>query len=190
MEETWRGGTYALLGRLLAAAPEEGVVDQLVGIQAEGLEDEGIQGAWVELSRRAEQSEPQPLLDEYDALFVGLGRGELVPYASWYRTGFLMERPLLEVRAALHRLGIARHESVSEPEDHIAVLCETMAVLIGDPDFSLEREREFFADHLSPWAGDFFSDLESAKSARFYRAVGRLGGQFMDLEEQCLSMSV
>ena len=73
VEETWRGGTYALLGRLLAAAPEQGVLDQLVGIQAEGLEDEGIQGAWAELSRHAKQSEPQSLLDEYNALFVGLG---------------------------------------------------------------------------------------------------------------------
>lgn len=189
MEETWRSGTYSLLGRLLTNAPDPALLEQLASIQADERDAESLQGAWAELARRANESERQALVDEYNALFIGLGRGELVPYASWYRTGFLMERPLAEVRAALQQLGIERRGEVSEPEDHISVLCETMAMLIGDPDFSVPRERDFFTAHLAPWGKRFFADLESAKAARFYRSVGRLGGRFMDLEQRCLSMS-
>jgi TorA maturation chaperone TorD len=188
LEETWRSGTYSLLGRLLTAAPDAALLEQLASIEVDELDAEGLQGAWAELSRRAHDSDPQPLVNEYNALFIGLGRGELVPYASWYRTGFLMERPLAEVRAALQQLGVERQDQVSEPEDHIAVLCETMAMLIADSDFSLSRERAFFSDHLAPWGQRFFADLETAKTARFYRSVGRLGVQFMDIELRCLSM--
>ena len=63
-------------------------------------------------------------------LTLEIGRGELVPFASYYRTGFLNEKPLAKLRGDMARLGIARAESVKEPEDHIAALCEMMAGLI------------------------------------------------------------
>ncbi len=159
-------------------------------IEADGAETGGLASAWAGLGREARQNTPDDLEVEYNDLFIGLGRGELVPYASWHRTGFIMDQPLAALRADLRRLGIERSEHVSEPEDHIAALCETMAILVGGSEYDAATERTFFSDHLAPWAGAFFSQLEDAKTARFYRAVGRLGVEFIELEKECLAMSM
>ena len=45
---------------------------------------------------------------EYFDLFIGLGRGELLPYGSYYLTGFLHERPLARLREDLEP---ARHRA-------------------------------------------------------------------------------
>jgi TorA maturation chaperone TorD len=183
-EERLRAATYSLLGRLLARAPEAPLLEQLA--QAEGdLAEEGLEGAWAELSQAARRAELSALDDEYHALFIGVGRGELVPFGSWYITGFLMERPLSELRDELRLLGIERCADVHEPEDHIGALCDVMALLISDPGYQLEAQRGFYTRHLSLWAGDFFKDLERAKCACFYRSVGRLGRAFLILEERC-----
>ncbi len=89
----------------------------------------------------------------------------MLPYASYYLTGFLHERPLARVREDFDRLGIARAEKVSEPEDHIAILCEVMAGLAGgafEADFA--EQAKFFERHLKPWAARLFADLELSKS--------------------------
>ena len=131
-----------------------------------------------------------PLSDEYQALFVGVGRGELVPYGSWYMTGFLMEKPLGELRRDLARLGIERQQQVREPEDHAAALCEVMALLISDPDFAEDEQAPFFKRHVGAWMGTFFRDLEKAKAAEFYRPVGHFGYAFLDVEQRYLSFTV
>ncbi len=122
------------------------------------------------------RSSPDAVRREYDDLFIGLVRGEVLPYASYYLTGFLNEKPLALLRRDMARLGIARTPDVQEPEDHIASICEMMAGLIrgrfGGP-VGLTAQREFFAAHLAPWAEHFFGDLEGAKNARFLRARGR-----------------
>ncbi len=125
--------------------------------------------------------------DEFHDLFIGLGRGEVVPYASWYLTGFLMEKPLAALRHTLGHLGIERQAHVYEPEDHAAALCETMAVLICNADeFGFDNQCEFFRRHVEPWMGRFFGDLQQSKSARFYRVVGQLGEHFVDFERNYL----
>ena len=127
---------------------------------------------------------------EFFNLFVGVGRGDVLPYASYYLTGFLHERPLARVREDLDRLGIARAGGTSEPEDHIAILCEVMAGLAGgtfEADFA--EQAKFFERHLKPWAGRLFVDLELAKQATFYRAVGRVGRIFMELESEAFALS-
>jgi TorA maturation chaperone TorD len=123
-------------------------------------------------------------------LFIGLGRGEVVPYGSWYATGFLMERPLAELRDDLREIGVERQPGVHEPEDHAGALCDTMALLIsGDPPAPLEAQQRFYARHLEPWLPRFFADLQRAASARFYRAVGRLGGHFVAVETQAFRVT-
>jgi TorA maturation chaperone TorD len=127
--------------------------------------------------------------DEFHDLFIGLGRGELMPYASWYLTGFLMERNLGLLRDDLARLGIERDPSVVEPEDHMAALCEVMLLLIREGrDF--EEQARFFDRHLARWCGAFFADLSGAKSAIFYRNLGRFGTAFFQLEQRYFSMQV
>jgi TorA maturation chaperone TorD len=127
---------------------------------------------------------------EFFDLFIGLGRGEFLPYASFYLTGFLHERPLARLRADLARLGIERGENRSEPEDHIALLCEVMAGLAGGQ-FAADpgEQHVFFERHLQPWAGRFFADLAGTPSARFYRAVGAYGAVLVGIEAEAFTMA-
>jgi TorA maturation chaperone TorD len=112
-----------------------------------------------------------------------------MPYGSWYTTGFLMDRPLGVLRQELATLGFERQADVHEPEDHVAALCETMALIIGsENEIPFDTQRKFFSDHMGHWLGKFFGDLQQAKSARFYRAVGQLGEQFIEIEKRYLEM--
>ena len=120
---------------------------------------------------------------------VGLGRGELLPYGSYYLTGFLNERPLARLRDDLAAFGVERVEGNYEPEDHAATLCEIMAAFAGGrfpaPEGAQER---LFDKHMAPWIGRFFADLEQAEAADFYRGVGRLGRVFIDIETDAFAL--
>lgn len=190
-EDRARGNLYALLGNLLAGPPDEQLLQMLRGIAPEAGDDSLLAAAWQMLAVAASRTDAGSLRGEYDALFIGVGRGELVPYASWYLTGFLMEQPLAQLRGDLRRLGIERQAGVHEPEDHAAALCDTMALLIAsDEPAPLPRQHGFFARHLEPWIARFFRDLQQAESARFYRAVGQLGELFIGVEAQAYRVAV
>lgn len=175
-----RAGLFALLGFSLGGAPSAAFLDRLAGLAAvEGR----LGAALATLAEAAAATTQAAAAEEHFALFIGVGRGELQPYASFYRTGFLHDRPLADLRADLARLGIARAAGTLEPEDHIAFLCETMAGLLGGrlgPGASAADA--FFTRHLAPWAGRFFTDLTTAEAARFYRAIGGLGRIAIELE--------
>jgi len=186
-----RANVYALLGNLLSAPPEPPLLGLLAGIDPAPADDALLTAAWVMLRDAALRADPRDLTTEFQNLFIGLGRGEVVPYGSWYLTGFLMEQPLARLRGDLRALGIERQPGVTEPEDHAAALCDTMALLVaGEMAVPVPRQREFFDLHLEPWMGRFFRDLQQAGSARFYRAVGQLGEQFIDVERRAFAMSV
>lgn len=189
-DDALRAGTYALLGTLLAAPPGAELLARVAGIDptASG-DDRPLATAWEALRLAAAATTCAEAEDEYHELFVGIGRGELVPYGSWYLTGFLMERPLVALRRDLAALGIERLPQVSEPEDHVAALSETMSFIITHAgEISFTTQRKFFADHLAPWLELFYRDLQEAQAARFFRAVGRLGAAFMAFERKYLSM--
>lgn len=172
---------WRLLARLLAAPPDAAT---LATVGRLGEPGSAFGEALLRLAEMARASEPAQVAEEYHDLFIGVGRGELVPYASFYRTGFLNERPLALLRADLARLGIARAAGNPEPEDHTASLCEVMAGLI-EGRFGPQppgSDRLFFDRHLEPWIGRFFADLEGAKAARFYRPVGTVGRLFVEIE--------
>jgi TorA maturation chaperone TorD len=181
-----RAQEYDLLAALLGRAPSADVLTRLA--QIEGGSGP-IGEAHAALRAAATEQDPNTLQREFFNLFIGIGRGELLPYASYYLTGFLNERPLARVREDLAQVGIERAEGQNEPEDHIAILCEIMAGLAGgkfpaEPGF----ERRFFERHLAPWAERFFADLENAKSSQFYRPVGVLGRLFMEIEAEAFAM--
>lgn len=189
-EDRIRGHVYALLGNLLAAPPDAGLLDDLAAISPDPADRSLLAASWKMLGEAAARARLADLRDEYQSLFIGLGRGEIVPYGSWYVTGFLMEQPLARLRGDLAELGIERHAGVSEPEDHVGALCDAMAIMIaGDDPLPLERQARFFAQHIEPWMQRFFRDLQQADSARFYRAVGLLGEQFMEIERQAFGMA-
>jgi TorA maturation chaperone TorD len=187
-EERLRAQIYSLLARLLAAAPDAALLRDL---SRAGGDASGLGQAFAALARVAAATEPAAAASEYHELFIGIGRGELVPFGSYYLTGFLHEKPLADLRRALDSLGIERAPSVKEPEDHIAALCEVMAGLIEGsfgPPASLTVQRDMFERHLAPWAARFFADLETAQTARFYRPVGRIGQLFMGIEQTAFAM--
>ena len=143
------------------------------------------------LAKMAKVTKPQSAAREYNALFIGLGRGELLPYASYYMTGFLNEKPLAALRQDMTRHGLARADNVFEPEDNIASLMEMMGALIvgrfGRP-APLATQKEFFNKHIASWAGHFFADLEGAKGSVFYTPVGTIGRAFMEIESEAFRL--
>ena len=182
-----RAGEYGLLALLLGKAPNADTLSRVATLKGDAT-DLGF--AHIELAAAAGEVSERAVNSEFFNLFIGVGRGEVVPYGSYYLTGFLHERPLARVREDLLRLGIARSEDTSEPEDHIAILCEVMAGLAGgafDADFA--EQAKFFERHLKPWAVRLFADLELSKSATFYRTVGRVGRIFMELESEAFALS-
>jgi TorA maturation chaperone TorD len=189
--ERLRANTYSLLGALLAAPPAESLIQLLKTITpAEVGGDDDLASAWEVLRLAGERASVASLDDEYHELFVGIGRGELVPYGSWYMTGFLMDQPLAILRRDLAELGFERQEDIKEPEDHVAALLETMGLMIGEGDTSVDVQRRFFQSHMGPWMKTFFLDLQKANAARFYRAVGQFGEQFIEFERKYLTMLV
>lgn len=171
-----------LIGAVLWRAPTAATLAALRGLQGDASP---LGMAHLALAEAADEATPESLRDEFFELFIGVGRGELLPYASYYLTGFLHERPLALVREDMGALGLARAERAGEPEDHIAVLLDIMAKLIRG-EFAadgIDADR-FFARHVEPWGERFFADLEIAKAAKFYKAVGRLGSLFLSIETQ------
>jgi len=189
-EEILRAQAYGLLAGLLSQAPDG---DALTALSAIDGDDSPLGSAFAGLAAAARAATPDGVADEYGTLFIGVGGGELSPFASYYLTGFLNEKPLAVLRGDMARLGIARADDVKEPEDHIAALCEMMAGLItgafGDP-AGLDEQRAFFDRHVASWAPRFFADLEGSPSAAFYRAVGTLGRRFMEIEGQAFALAV
>ena len=186
-EQAYRRGAYSLLARLLRSSPAREVLEQVAGFAGVDSQQDEMALAMSMLGLAATRCQPDAVDDEFHALFIGIGRGELVPYGSWYLTGFLMERPLGRLRDALSALGFQRQEGVAEPEDHVAALCEVMALLI-EGNTPLAVQADFFRSHLADWLDRFFGDLSEAGSAVFYRAVGRFGAEFVALERRYLSM--
>jgi TorA maturation chaperone TorD len=184
-EEQARADNYRLLARLLAGPPDSGTLATLRAIEAG---NGPMAPLWGELRQAAQETDSLRVEDEYNRLFIGLGRGEVLPYASWYLTGFLMEKPLAELRSVLARLGFVRQGGVAEPEDHAAALCEVMGLIISADELNLEQSRVFFDSFLGSWLQRFFQDLEAAESAAFYRAVARLGQRVMEIEQEYFSM--
>ena len=185
-EQQYRASAYSILAALLRNVPEEEVLRHVANFADVAVDEDELLLSMSTLGLAAKSSEISAIDDEYHELFIGLGRGELVPYGSWYLTGYLMEKPLGILRDDLNALGFIREEGVVEPEDHVAALCEVMALLISNSEGDDEQQRIFYKKHLAEWIGRFFEDLSTANSAVFYRAVGRFGAAFMNLEKQYL----
>ena len=182
-----RAAEYGLLSRLLGKAPDADTLSRVAVLKGDAS-DLGM--VHIELASAAAATDDHAVSKEFFDLFIGLGRGELLPYASYYLTGFLHERPLARVREDLDMLGIERAGSSREPEDHVAILLEIMAGLArGDFEAEFSEQKRFFERHLKPWAARMFADLEMSPSADFYRAVGRVGRVFMELESEAFTLS-
>lgn len=188
-EDRLRADLYNFLGVILSGPPDEMLLGQTAGLQGDSTD---LGQAVSTLAKMARITKPRTVESEYNRLFIGLSRGELLPYASYYLTGFLNEKPLSLLRQDMTAQGLARAQNVFEPEDNIASLMEMMGAMIvgrfGTP-ADLNTQKTFFNKHIGPWAGHFFSDLEGAKNSVFYAPVGTVGRLFMDVEVEAFRMS-
>ncbi|MCH4811540.1 TorD/DmsD family molecular chaperone [Vreelandella neptunia] len=185
-----RADIYRLFATLLRQAPD---IDLLNWLAELDIEQDGSRLAecWQALAEAAAGTEasvadPERLQRAHFRHLVGVIQGEVVPYASWYRNGELMEAALVALRQDLRALGFERSEHTHDPEDHLAALCEVMAMLI---DSASHEQAYFFSQHLAPWAASCFADLGQVDTA-FYAALGQLGSAFMESEEARLSIDV
>ncbi len=188
-EDRLRADLYNFLGLMLSGPPDQMLLDQCAHLTGD---DSEMGQAIAGLARVAKASKPRSVESEFNALFIGLGRGELLPYASYYLTGFLNEKPLAALRSDMAARAMTRAPNVYEPEDNIASLMEMMAGMIvgrfGKP-ATLDDQKMFFNKHIAPWAGHFFSDLEAAKNSILYASLGAVGRAFMNIEREAFRMT-
>ncbi|MCP3869847.1 MAG: molecular chaperone [Gammaproteobacteria bacterium] len=188
-EQQYRAASYGLIAAILRSPPDQALLDKVSELAEVQSDNDPLPLSMSMLGLAARTCSVEPVNEEFHDLFIGLGRGELMPYASWYLTGFLMEKPLGMLRDDLALLGFERSPSVKEPEDHIAALCEVMLMLIADGN-GFDAESGFFGKYMAPWCGRFFSDLSVAESAVFYRNLGRFGTAFFELEQRYFSIEI
>jgi len=187
-EDVMRADIYDLIGGILRREPEAELIDYISNLDGDSTP---LGSAFSTLAKLGRSLDIVAIREEYVNLFIGVGRGEILPFASYYLTGFLNEKPLANLRGDMAAIGISRMENVKEPEDHIASLMDIMAGLIrgdfGRP-FSVGEQATFFHKHISTWASLLFQDIEAAKGAVFYAPVGTIGKLFIDIESQAFNM--
>ena len=189
-EDQLRADMYSFLANLLRAEPSAELVNQLTKLES----DESPIGKSIKtLSKLASSLDLPTIRDEYVRIFIGVGRGEILPFASYYLTGFLKDKPLAKLRNDMKEIGIELAENVKEPEDHIASLFDMMSGLIlgkFSKRFSIGEQKEFFNKHLAPWVDLLMRDIESSRIAVFYSPIGTIGREFMEIERSSFSMDV
>src|SRR5439155_2987264 len=127
------------LARLYASPPDAPLLAAIAAApplapDADAGDANGIASAWDSLRAASALADPMAAADEFQALFVGVGKSEVSLYASHY-LGPQSGRPLAQIRATLAGLGLARRAEKSEFEDHLSVELETMRMLVaGDTD--------------------------------------------------------
>ena len=185
-----RAQVYVLLSELLLNPPTTEMLARMSNIKMDS--DTPICTAISKVSKLASSTKEEAAKNEYFALFIGIGRGELLPYASYYLTGFLNEKPLAKLRNSMRELGLSVDENNKIPEDHLGILFEMMTgFILGayGKQLSIKSQKDFFFDHIEPWAGVFFGDLEKAKNSKLYQPVGTVGRLFVEIESQLLTMN-
>ncbi len=186
-EYTPRVEIYLLLATLFREPPKRALLEWLSDLDVEPTE-QTLQQAWLEIKSAAKSADQQSCAHEFQELFIGIGRGEVVPFGSWHQTGFLMEKPLADLRQDLKSLGFTRQEQVKEPEDHIAALCEVMSFLVDDQEGLEQVQARFFMEHIAPWYQSLAEQIQDAPSAKFYQAVSKLMLAFLSIEQTKLSV--
>jgi TorA maturation chaperone TorD len=188
-EDQLRAEFYRLLAHYLTASPTQTDLQHAAGLEGG---DTPLGKAVHTFSRVAAQTDAATADDEYHALFIGVGRGELLPYASYYLTGFLHEKPLARLRNDMADLGIAANPDATEPEDHAAAVLDMMAGLIdgsfGEP-LTIEQQKKFYDAHVGCWMPLFFRDLEGASSSVLFASLAQIGSRFLEIESAAFDMN-
>ena len=200
-EDQARADFYALLATLLYRAPDEGLLREIMHSAdtatqlkagSEGDSADQLAKAWAALAAASGVVSHDAVEEEYQAVFVGVGRPPVMLFGSYYLSGFMNEKPLAELRGDLIDLGFARDPDVREPEDHLAALCDVMRAMIlgdvADAPASIEQQRHFFAKHLQPWVVQCCGAITQSEKANYYRRVAAFAQAFFEIETQAFEM--
>lgn len=183
--EAARAAEYRLLSALFATEPKGELLKQVALLRGDAS---ALGMAHAALAQAAARAEPDDVAREYFDLFIGLGRGELLPFGSYYLSGFLHDRPLARLRADLAALGVER-AAPGDPEDHVAFVFEAMAGMIeGTFPADAATQRAFFERHVASWVPRFLADLGVTQSAVFYGVVAQVARAFLDIEIQAFAL--
>jgi TorA maturation chaperone TorD len=194
-EDQARADLYGLLARLFYAPPDANFISELrlaapasPDAQALTAEGDAFRSAWAGLLAACAHAFPARLEDEHLQLFVGVGKSEVTPYLSAYIVKSERDTPLARLRGQLMEWGLARRDSASEPEDHVAAVCETMRWLIAGRNAGLEVQRQFFSEYLYVGGMAFCSAVSACENARFYRHAAALLTAFLDIERKAFEI--
>ena len=192
-EEAARGDFYALLARLFHAAPDALLLGRLAA--ADSLPAEGsavLARAWQDLVHASSAMDADAAAEEYEKLFVGVGKAAVSIYAGYYAGAPAIAHPRVRLQAELAALGLARKEGVGEPEDHFAGLLDVMRVLVaggaGRGPAPVAEQRRFFQANLAPAVHKFVSKVGAAPEANYYRAVAAFAAAFLALEAESFQL--
>jgi TorA maturation chaperone TorD len=189
-EELARANFYGLLARLLYAPPDATLLRTLAAsdeVEAED-EEEGFAQAWQGMARAAAKADPEAVRDEYDSVFVGAGKAPVSLYTCAYTIKVSNEAPLVQLRADLAGLGLARKPGAHEPEDHIAALCDVMRHLIAEQKRELQEQRRFFEDWIWPAVRPLCDAIEKYPTTDFYKHVSRVLFRLCTVEHKAFEM--
>lgn len=187
-EEVARANFYGLLARLFYAPPDAQLLEAIAAAGDIDAEDGDIGAAWRNLARAAAQGDPEAVRDEYDTIFVGTGKAPVSLYTCAYSLKYTNEAPLVQLRAELDRLGLARRKDAWEPEDHIAALCDTMRHLIAEQQRDLREQAAFFGRWINPTFEPLCNAINNEPRTAFYKCVGQFANSFFRLEQSAFEM--
>ena len=187
-EDILRADMYDFLASLLRSEPTDDLISKVSNLTGD---ESTIGSACLTLSHLARNIDNGLIRNEYVELFIGVGRGEILPFASYYLTGSLNDKPLANLRADMSKIGVVRAEGVKEPEDHISSLFDIMSGLIRGTFgkvYTICEQAKFFNRHIEPWGGLLMRDIELAKSVVFFAPVGTIGKTFIEIESTAFIM--
>jgi TorA maturation chaperone TorD len=187
-EELARAELYGLLAQLWIGPPDDALLQQFsVAVTQASSEGAFLEAPWQALVAAMRATSVRAAGDEYDALFHGVGKPEVLPYGSFYLSGFLNDKPLAALRHDLARLGLTRDTQRAETEDHVAGVFEVMRYLIAGDDVAicnLEQQRRFFRAQVQPWIEALCDVVDVHPRAQLYRAVSGMTRAFVQVETQ------
>ncbi len=188
-EDQARADYYALLASLFFRAPDERL------LQAIALAEppEGVLAApWQMLADASSLIPAEAVSEEYATIFVGVGRPPLMLFGSFYLAGFMMEKPLAELRDDLAKMGFARVAEVRESEDHLAALCDVMrAMILGDVStkpFGTAEQQTFFMTHVNPWVFRCTKNILEYHQSNYYKPVAAFAQAFFEIEAEAFQI--
>jgi TorA maturation chaperone TorD len=187
-EEAARANFYGLIARLFQAPPDAALLQAIAAAGELEAEEGGVAVAWRDLAQAAASADLTAVAEEYDAAFIGVGKAPVTLYTSAYSVRFTNEMPLVELRRDLAELQLGRRGEATDPEDHIAALCEVMRHLVAVQKSSLEDQKRFFERWIWPGAQLLCGAIEKADQLRFYRPVARFAFAFFDIEHSAFEM--